>query len=58
MKLSIVGNRVRIGVLLTLSVVATLILVMTHATPAQSQQPATVLVSNLGQPARSATSTG
>ena len=50
MKLSIVGNRVRIGVLLTLSMVVLLTLVMSHATPAQSQQPATVLVSNLGQP--------
>ena len=50
MNWSIIGNRVRIGALLTLSMVVLLILVMSHATPAQSQQPATVLVSNLGQP--------
>ena len=50
MKMSIVGNPVSVRVLLILSVVATLTLVMSHATPAQSQQPATVLVSNLGPP--------
>ena len=50
MKMSIVGNPVSVRVLLILSVVVLLTLVMTHATPAQSQQPATVLVSNLGQP--------
>ena len=50
MKMSIVGNPVSVRVLLILSVVVLLILVMSHATPAQSQQPATVLVSNLGQP--------
>ncbi len=50
MKTSTVGNRMSVRVLLLLSVVATLVLVMNHATPAQSQQPATVRVSNLGHP--------
>ena len=45
----IVGNPVRIGVLLTLSVVAALMLVMTQATPALSQSTSTVRVTNLDQ---------
>ena len=40
----------RLGVLLTLAMVATLMLVMTGATPAQSQEIATVRVSNLDKP--------
>ena len=50
MKMSIVDNRVRIGVLLTLTVVAALMLVMTQATPAIAQVTSTVRVSNLDQP--------
>ena len=50
MKMSTVGNRVRTGALLTLSMLVLLILVMTHATPALSQSTATLMVSNLGQP--------
>ena len=34
MKTANMGNRVRVGVLLTMFVVATLMLVMTHANPA------------------------
>ena len=45
-----VGNRVRVGVLLTLSMVVLLTLVMNHATPALAQATSTVRVSNLGQP--------
>ena len=33
MKMSMVGNRVRIGLLVTLSMAVLLILVMNHATP-------------------------
>ena len=50
MKMSIVDNRVRVGVLLTLSMLVLLMLVMIHASPALSQSTGTVLVSNLGQP--------
>ena len=50
------GNRVRAGVLLTLAMVVTLVLVMTHATPALSQATATVGVSNLDEPAAGHTS--
>ncbi len=50
MNMSIVGNRVRIGVLLTLSMVVPLLLVMTDATPALSEATATAMVSNLDQP--------
>ena len=49
MKMSIVDNRVRIGVLLTLSVVAALMLVMTQAIPATAQVTSTAMVSNLDQ---------
>ena len=48
--MSIVGNRVRIGLFLTSSMLVLLILVMTHATPAQAQATSTVRVSNLAQP--------
>ena len=44
------GNRVRMGVLLALSMIVSLMLVMTHAPPALSQVTSTVRVSNLGQP--------
>ena len=50
MKMSIVGNRVRIAVLLTLSMAVLLMLLMNHASPALAQQTSTVMVSNLGQP--------
>ena len=50
MKMAHVGNRVRVGVLLTLSIFVLLMLVMTHASPALSQETSTVRVSNLGQP--------
>ena len=50
MKMSMVSNRVRIGLLVTLSMAVLLILVMNHATPALAQQTSTVMVSNLGQP--------
>ena len=50
MKMSIVDNRVSVGVLLTLSMVVLLMLVMIHASPALSQSTGTVMVSNLGQP--------
>ena len=49
-KLASTRNRVGIGVLLTLSVVATLMLVMTQATPAIAQVTSTAMVSNLDQP--------
>ena len=49
MKMASMGNRVRIGVLLTLSLVIPLLLVMTDATPALSEAPATVRFSNLGE---------
>ena len=51
MKMSIVGNRVRIAVLLTLSMVVLLMLVTTDVTPAGAQSTTTVRVSNLDQPA-------
>ena len=50
MKMSIVGNRVRIAVLLTLSMVVLLMLLMNHASPAQAQSTGTLMVSNLDQP--------
>ena len=50
MKMSIVGNRVRIGFVLTLSMVAALMLVMTQATPAIAQATGSVRGSNLDQP--------
>ena len=49
-KLASTRNRVGIGVLLTLSVVAALMLVMTQATPAIAQATGIVRVSNLDQP--------
>ena len=49
-------NRVRAGVLLTLAMVVTLVLVLTHATPALSQGTSTVGVSNLDEPAAGHTS--
>ena len=48
--MSIAGNRVHIGLLLTLSMVVALMLLMSHASPALSQQTSTVRVSNLDQP--------
>ena len=48
--MSTVGNRVRIGLFLTSSMLVLLILVMTHAIPAQAQAISTVRVSNLDQP--------
>ena len=45
-----VSSRVRIGALLTMSMAVLLMLVMTHASPAQAQATSTVRVSNLGQP--------
>ena len=50
MKISIVGNRVGVGVVLTLAMVVLLMLVMNHASPAQAQAISTVRVSNLDQP--------
>ena len=50
MDMAIIGNRVRAGVLLTLSLVVLLMLVMNHASPAMAQDTSTVMVSNLGQP--------
>ena len=41
----------RLGVLLTLAMVVTLLSVLTHATPALSQETSTVGVSNLDEPA-------
>ena len=49
-------NHVRAGVLLTLAMVVTLVLVLTHATPALSQGTSTVGVSNLDEPAAGNTS--
>ena len=48
MKMANVGKPVRAGVLLTLSMFVLLVLVMTHASPALSQETSTVRVSNLG----------
>ena len=50
MKISIVGNRVGVCVVLTLSMVVLLMLLMNHATPAQAQSTGTLMVSNLDQP--------
>ena len=50
MDMAIIGNRVRAGVLLTLSLVVLLMPVMNHATPAMAQDTSAVMVSNLGQP--------
>ena len=50
MKMSMVSNRVRIGLLFTLSIVVLLMLVMTQATPAIAQVTSTAMVSNLDQP--------
>ena len=50
MEMSTAGNRVRTGVLLALSMIAPLLLAITHASPALSQETSTVRVSNLGQP--------
>ena len=50
MKMATMRNRVRAGVLLTLSMVVPLLLVMTNATPALSQATVTVRVSNLDEP--------
>ena len=52
MKMSMVSNRVRIGLLFTLSIVVLLMLVMNHATPAIAQATGIVRVSNLDQPTR------
>ena len=46
----------RLGVLLTLAMVITLLFVLTHATPALSQETSTVGVSNLDEPAAGHTS--
>ena len=56
MKMVSMRNHVRAGVLLTLAMVVTLVLVLTHATPALSQATATVGVSNLDEPAAGNTS--
>ena len=50
MKMATMRNRVRAGVLLTLSMVVPLLLVMTNATAALSQTTVTVRVSNLDEP--------
>ena len=50
MKMSIVGNRVGVGVVLALSTAVLLMLVMNQSTPAIAQQTSTVRVSNLDQP--------
>ena len=50
MKMATMRNRVRAGVLLTLSMVVPLLLVMTNATAALSQATVTVRVSNLDEP--------
>ena len=50
MKMSIVGNRVGVGVVLTLSMAVLLMLLMNHASPAQAQSTGTLMVSNLDQP--------
>ena len=50
MKMAIIGNRVRAGVLFTLPMAVLLMLVMTHAAPAPAQATGTVSVSNLDQP--------
>ena len=50
MKMSIVGNRVGVGVVLTLFMAVLLMLLMNHASPAQAQSTGTLMVSNLDQP--------
>ena len=50
MKMASMRNHVRAGVLLTLAMVVTLLLVLTHATPALSQGTTTVRISNLDEP--------
>ena len=50
MKMTSIFNSFRSGVLLTLAMVATLLLVIASATPAQSQEISTVRVSNLDKP--------
>ena len=50
MRMAIIGNRVRAGVLFTLPMAVLLMLVMTHAAPAPAQATGTVMVSNLDQP--------
>ena len=50
MRMSIVGNRVGVGVVLALSTAVLLMLVMNQSTPAIAQQTSTVRVSNLDQP--------
>ena len=56
MKMASMRNHVRAGVLLTLAMVVTLLLVLTHATPALSQGTSTVGVSDLDEPAAGNTS--
>ena len=59
MKMASMRNHVRAGVLLTLAMVVTLVLVMTHATiqgTAHRQGTSTVGVSNLDEPAAGNTS--
>ena len=50
MKMTSIFNSFRLGVLLTLAMVATLMIVMTDITPAGAQSTATVRVSNMDQP--------
>ncbi len=50
MKMANMRNRLGVGVLLALSVVATLVLVINQASPATAQTTGIVRVSNLGQP--------
>ena len=50
MKIANMGNRVRIGVLLALSMVVLLVVVVNHAIPAMAQSTSTLMVSNLDQP--------
>ena len=50
MKIANMGNRVRIGVLLALSMAVLLVVVVNHAIPAMAQSTSTLMVSNLDQP--------
>ena len=50
MKIAKMGNRVRIGVLLALSMAILLVVVVNHAIPAMAQSTSTLMVSNLDQP--------
>ena len=50
MKIAKMGNRVRIGVLLALSMAVLLVVVVNHAIPAMAQSTSTLMVSNLDQP--------